>query len=890
MNRVYTNDETSNHADARSFSTKGIIAGTDMAINLNFENSGDNSAEGWLNYLRINARRKLRFNSDQLLFRDTTALFLSKTALFTIDNAASGLVLWDVTNMHKVQSIKYNISGQQITYKALTDTLRNYVLFDPAKALSPDFLKEEGNVAENQNLHALNSIKMVIISHKSLLAEAEEIAEIHRNTDNFSVVTVTPEQIYNEFSSGSPDPAAYRNFMKMLYDKAQTPDEQPKYLLLMGDGSYKNLSDKPASDENNSNLILTFQSANSLRPVSSYVSDDYFGLLDDNESIEMGLLDIGIGRFPVTSPKQAKAIVNKIKRYISASSYGNWRNNLCFLADDEDGNIHMAQADQLSGFINSNLPSYNLLKLYIDAFPQVTTSTGPRYPEVNKAIENTLNRGVLIMNYTGHGGIAGLAHEQILLQEEVKRWSNSIYPLFVTATCEFSRFDNYEITTAGEEVLLNENGGGIALLTTTRLVYSGPNFVLNQEFYKNFSGKDNNGDFYRLGDLLKKTKNSSGTDINKLCFTLLGDPALRLAYPQMGVQTTRINNQEIGVETDTLKAYNEVTVKGIITDQAGNHSPGFNGIIYPTLYDKEQTVKTLNNDNTSPFTYQQQESILYKGKASVRNGEFEFSMVVPREIAYNYGKGKLSYYASGENTDAAGYFDEFIIGGISAGANTDNEGPEINLYMNSLGFVNGGITNQFPTLLATLTDDNGINISGTSIGHNIIGILDNNTANSFVLNNYYESEIDNYRSGTITYKLPRLTPGKHTLSLKAWDIFNNSSTAEIAFEVADSSLLQIKNLYNYPNPFSETTTFSFEHNQPGKNLDAELQIFSITGNLINSERFIITGEGFTSGPIIWDGTKNKYKKPDRGIYIYRFIFRYNGTKIISESKKMIVSE
>jgi hypothetical protein len=604
----------------------------------------------------------------------------------------------------------------------------------------------------------------------------------------------------------------------------------------------------------------------------------------------MGLLDIGIGRFPVTSPKQAKAIVNKIKRYISASSYGNWRNNLCFLADDEDGNIHMAQADQLSGFINSNLPSYNLLKLYIDAFPQVTTSTGPRYPEVNKAIENTLNRGVLIMNYTGHGGIAGLAHEQILLQEEVKRWSNSIYPLFVTATCEFSRFDNYEITTAGEEVLLNENGGGIALLTTTRLVYSGPNFVLNQEFYKNFSGKDNNGDFYRLGDLLKKTKNSSGTDINKLCFTLLGDPALRLAYQQMGVQTTRINNQEIGVETDTLKAYNEVTVKGIITDQAGNHSPGFNGIIYPTLYDKEQTVKTLNNDNTSPFTYQQQESILYKGKASVRNGEFEFSMVVPREIAYNYGKGKLSYYASGENTDAAGYFDEFIIGGISAGANTDNEGPEINLYMNSLGFVNGGITNQFPTLLATLTDDNGINISGTSIGHNIIGILDNNTANSFVLNNYYESEIDNYRSGTITYKLPRLTPGKHTLSLKAWDIFNNSSTAEIAFEVADSSLLQIKNLYNYPNPFSETTTFSFEHNQPGKNLDAELQIFSITGNLINSERFIITGEGFTSGPIIWDGTKNKYKKPDRGIYIYRFIFRYNGTKIISESKKMIVSE
>lgn len=890
MSRVYTNDETSNHADSRAFLAKSTIAGKDMVVNLNFDNRGDNSAEGWLNYLRINARRKLRFNTDQLLFRDTTALFQSKTALFTIDNASASQLLWDVTNIHKVKSIKYTITGQQITYKALTDTLRNYVLFDPAKAFTPDFLKDEGNAVENQNLHALYDIKMVIISHKTLLAEADEIAEIHRNTDNFSVVTVTPEQIYNEFSSGNPDPAAYRNFMKMLYDKAQTQEQLPRYLLLMGDGSYKNLSDKPASQENNSNLILTYQSANSLRPVSSYVSDDYFGLLDDNESIEMGLLDIGIGRIPVSTPKQAKAIVNKIKRYISASSYGSWRNNLCFLADDEDGNIHMAQADQLSAFAGVNHPSYNLLKVYIDAFPQVTTSTGPRYPEVNKAIEDNLNRGVLILNYTGHGGIAGLAHEQILLKEEIKRWNNSVYPLFVTATCEFSRFDEYEITTAGEEVLLNENGGGIALLSTTRLVYSGPNFVLNQEFFRNFAGRENNGDYYRLGDLMKRTKNSSGTDINKLSFTLLGDPALRLAYPQMNVKTTHINGNDISLATDTLKAYKEVTVKGIITDLNGNHAPGFNGLIYPTLYDKEQTVKTLNNDNTNPFSYRQQESILYKGKATVRNGEFEFMMVIPREIAYNYGKGKLSYYASGENTDAAGHFDQFIIGGISAGAIIDQEGPEIRLYMNNKDFVPGGITNQFPTLLATLSDENGINLSGTSIGHNIIGILDNNTANSFVLNNYFESETDNHRKGSIEYKLPQLAPGKHTISLKAWDIFNNSSIAEIAFEVADSSFLQVKNLYNYPNPFSEITTFSFEHNQPGKNLDAELQIFSVTGNLISSERFIITSEGFTSGPVIWDGTKNKSKKPERGIYIYRFIFRYNGTKIMSESKKMIVSE
>ncbi len=889
MGRVYTNDETSNYADARTFTANGAIAGKDVVISLNFDNKGDNSAMGWLNYLRINAKRKLKYNNDQLLFRDTTALFQSKTALYTIENASSDLMLWDVSNLNSVKIINYNLSGQQISFKAQTDTLRNYVLFNPSKTLTPDFLKDEDNSVANQNLHSLSNIQMVIIAHPSFLTEAEELAEIHRTNDHLSVITVTPDQIYNEFSSGNPDPAAYRNFMKMLYDKAASPEEMPKYLLLFGDGSYKNFN-TPDSKEVNTNLILTYQSSNSLRPVSSYVSDDYFGLLDDNESIEMGLLDIGIGRFPVTTSQQAKAVLNKIKRYISANAAGNWRNDICFIADDEDGNVHMSQADQLSTYLNTNYPFFNSKKIYSDSYPQVTTSAGPRYPEVNKAIENTLKQGVLIMNYTGHGGEDGLAHEQILRQAEVKSWNNIIYPLFVTATCEFSRFDDYKRITAGEDVLLNENGGGIALLTTTRLVYSGPNFILNQEFYRNFAEKDNNGNPLRLGDILKRTKNASGTDINKLCFTLLGDPALQLAYPKMNIKTTHINSKDINGSLDTLKAYKEITIKGLVTDHIGNLSSGFNGVIYPSLFDKKQVVKTLNNDNGTPFIYEHQESLLYKGKATIKNGEYEFSFVVPREIAYNFGFGRLSYYATDANTDASGYFSNFIIGGISAETNTDNEGPAINLYLNDKTFVNGGLANQYPTLLADLSDDHGINISGSSIGHNIIGILDNNTASAITLNTYFESEIDNYKKGSIAYSLPKMNPGKHTLSLKAWDIFNNSSIAEISFEVTDSSGLQIKNVRNYPNPFSGTTTFSFEHNQPGKSLDTELQIYSITGNLINSERMIISSDGFTSGPILWDGRNTFFKKPERGIYIYRFLFRYNGDEIISESKKMIVSE
>jgi hypothetical protein len=472
----------------------------------------------------------------------------------------------------------------------------------------------------------------------------------------------------------------------------------------------------------------------------------------------------------------------------------------------------------------------------------------------------------------------------------VKNWGNKFYPLFVTATCEFSRYDNYEKTSAGEDVLLNENGGGIALLSTTRLVYSGPNFVLNQQFYNNFAQKDEEGNYLKLGDILKRTKNASGTDINKLNFTLLGDPALQLAYPQLKVVTTNINSQEVNALTDTLKAYKEVSVKGIITDGEGNKQTNFNGIVFPSLFDKAQTVKTLSNDNGSPFSFNQQESLLYKGKTSVKNGEFEFSFVVPRDIAYNYGNGKFSFYASTENTDASGYFDQFIIGGISQGNNTDNQGPEISLFLNDKNFKNGGITNQYPILLADLSDENGINIAGTSIGHNIVATLDNNTTNSMVLNNNFESSIDNYKTGTITYKLPRIDPGKHTLSLKAWDIFNNSSVAEIGFEVADSSNLVIKNIYNYPNPFSETTYFVFEHNQPGKKIEAKLQIFSITGQMVNSIDFNIENEGFSSGPIEYNGTNNVYKKLEKGIYIYRFLFRYNGKEVTSESKKMVIGD
>lgn len=895
MSPVNLLDETANYADLRYFSATGTASSSAVAVTVTFEKNGNNGAEGWIDYIRLNARRNLIYRDAPLFFRDTLYSKKNKLLEFQIQNANSSTLLWDITDLHSIYQVTSSLNGNGLSFKALTDTLHQYVLFDPSKGLkSPDFLESNERIVANQNLHGLANSNMVIVAPSEFLSQAEELAAIHRDHDGLSVQIVTPSQIFNEFSSGIPDPAAIRNFMKMFYDRAGSTADKPKYLLLLGDGSYNNMVPKDgtvSSGVKNSNYILTYQSENSIREISSYVSDDYYGILDDGEDMESGLLDLGIGRFPVTTADEAQGIVNKIKRYISNAAMGDWRNNICFIGDDEDGNIHMSQADQLATYVDTSYPGYNLNKIYLDAFQQISTSSGPRYPDVNTAITNAINKGVLIMNYTGHGGPEGLAQEQILKHDEIKAWGNTNYPLFVTATCEFSRYDDYTEVTAGEDVLLNPNGGAISLLTTTRLVYSGPNFVLNKQFYYYVFTRDAQNNPLRLGDILRKAKNASGSDINKLSFTLLGDPALRLAYPKLSVKTLFINGKDAETLIDTLKAYSKVEVKGAVVDEAGNVNTSFNGEVTPSVFDKVQLVKTLANDYGEPFSFKLQNSLLFRGKATVTKGEFTFSFMVPREIAYNFDNGKISYYASDENgNDAAGNFRNFLIGGISSAAGVDTTGPDISLYLNDSNFKTGGISSQFPLLLANLADNSGINIAGTGVGHNIVATIDNNADMSFVLNSYFESEVDNYKSGTVMFKLPELTPGWHQMTLKAWDIFNNSSTASIRFNVIDSSRFIISKVYNYPNPFSESTTFVFEHNQPNKKMNAELQIFSITGKLVYSGNIDVQSEGYTSGPIFWDAKNTLGQKIEKGIYLFRFKVRYNNQTIYSESKKLILLE
>jgi hypothetical protein len=882
-----TIDDLSDYAAVKKFQSAFTSSSEKITVRLSFDNNGVSSAKGWLNYIRIAARENLQLNSSQLLFRDSKSVGTGNIAGFTISNGTSATLVWDVTDITNVQQIPLSNQNGTLSFNASADNLCEYVAFDPKNGLSPTFIKEDNGKVPNQNLHGFPSADFIIISHPDFLKQANELAEIHRQHDNLSIIVVTPQQIYNEFSSGMTDPAAIRNFIKMFYDRADDPAKAPKYVLLFGDGSYDN-KNSVIGGIKNTNFIPTYESENSISPTYSYVSDDYYGLLDDGERISDGLLDVGIGRFPVQDTIHAEHLIDKIKSYMSAKNYGDWRNSICFIADDEDNNIHMEQADQLATYMETNHSSFNIEKIYLDAYQQVSTSSGDRYPDVNTAITNQVNKGTLIINYTGHGGESGLAHELILRQkEDIDQWANNTYPLFITATCDLSRFDDYQKTTAGEDILLNLQGGGIALLTTTRLVYSGPNFVLNQQFYLNGFTKTSENPAFRLGDIFRITKNNSGTDINKLNFTLLGDPALSLAIPKYQVVTDSINHNS-SIKGDTLQAYSQVVLKGRIVDESGQKLTNFNGILYPTVFDKTKKITTLANDGGQPFDFNLQNNVLFKGKTSVKNGEFTSNLIMPRDMDYTFGIGKISYYASDSISDAAGMNNSVVIGGLLTGVSPNSKGPDIRLFLNDTTFKDGGISNEFPVLLALVSDENGINPGGNGLGHDIIAVLDNDPNQTFILNSYFETNIDDFRKGIVEFRFPKLSSGEHSVSFKLWDNFNNSSQAVLHFTVLGGNSVSLQRVYTYPNPANDYTNFFFEHNQTNSEFDVAIEIYNLSGSLITRLNQKISPSGYTSGPMYWNLTNQNNNKILPGIYLYRIIVRSLNEISVSSSNKLVV--
>ncbi len=874
-----------------SYDTISVTA-TAPQINVSISyNKPSNISKGWLNYIQLNAKRQLVFTGSQMGFRNTAIVGNGNIARYTLSNASSDLKVWDVTNPLEVRNVISTLNGNQMSFTLAADSLREFRTHNGSSYYTPRLI---GKIP-NQNLHGLGQFDMIIVTHPLFINEAKRLALAHNNAQDLSVVVATTDQIYNEFSSGVRDVTAIRDFVKMFYDRAQTPHEMPRYLLLFGDGSYDNKN----RTENNSNFIPTYQTLNSLDPSLSYVTDDYFGILGPGTGQHaQGALDVGVGRFPVRTVEQAKNAVDKSVIYLSRknllfdgqgcssfsgniSNYGDWRNVICFVADDGDNNLHISQAENLALMVDTANRRYNIDKIYLDAYYLETSAGGQRYPEVNAAINNRVQKGALIINYTGHGGELGWAQERVLEVPDINAWSNKYnMPIFMTATCEFSRFDDPHRVSAGEYVFLNPNGGGVALFSTSRLAFASSNFVLNRSFYKFFFQKQNN-EYPALGDLIRLSKNDIGNISSTRNFVLLGDPALRPAHPKYQVVTTHF--------PDTMKALSKVVVEGYVADLNGQILDDFNGIIYPTVFDKPSSVTTLGNKSDSqPFTFKLQNNILFRGKASVTNGHFSFEFIVPLDIAYHYDNGKISYYAEDGVRDASGYFEGFVIGGFNEDYEPDNQGPSIELYMNDENFVFGGITNENPILLALLQDESGINTTGNGIGHDITAVLNDNFNRVIVLNDYYQSDKDSYQSGRVVYPFYNLEEGRHNIHFKVWDVHNNSSEAYIEFYVAGSESLAVKHLMNYPNPFTERTYFVFEHNQSCNILNIKIEIVSLSGAIVKTIERTISSDGFKTDPIEWDGL-NDYGHPlSKGVYVYRLMVETDDGRLAEKTEKLII--
>ena len=705
---------------------------------------------------------------------------------------------------------------------------------------------------------------------------------------------VAVDKIFNEFSSGIADPVAIRDFVKMYFDKnASTPANRPKYLLLFGGASF----DYKNRIANNTNLIPAYQSKIYLDPLSTFTSDDFFGFLDDNEDVNSGLitnlLDIGIGRVPAKNAEEAKNYADKVIAYYADESFGPWRNNISFIADDEDNNLHLQDAELITGTVSAN-QVFNIQKIYLDAFQQESGSAGSRYPSVNETINNRIENGTLVFNFIGHGGAARLAEEVVLDQPMINSWNNSNrLPLFVTATCDFAPYDNPFINSIGENILLRPKAGGIAMMTTTRLVFSFSNRIMNNNYMLFAMQPGANGKYRSLGEAVMAAKNytyqTSGDVTNNRKFTLLGDPALTLAFPQFKIRTTRVNFIDPLIQADTLSAGEKVVVEGEITDNNGAIIASLNGTVYPVVFDKPQVITTKANDPGSQQTsFQQQSNILFKGKASVANGKFSFSFKVPKDINYQYGQGKISFYADDGTIDGSDFFNGFVVGGSGGVVDNDKEGPEIKGWLNDEKFVNGSIVNQNAILILKLADSSGINTSGSGIGHDITVMLDNNSNQIFNLNDYYEADLDRYGQGYARFQLPQLEPGIHSLKIKAWDVLNNSSEFILDFSVVNDDELVIDHVLNYPNPFTTKTQFWFEHNKPGQDLLVQVHIFSLSGKMVKRIEKTINTSGNRSTEVDWDGRDDFGDKIGRGVYLYRLKVFCNGSKPRTVIEKLVI--
>ncbi|MEP2668380.1 MAG: type IX secretion system sortase PorU [Cyclobacteriaceae bacterium] len=833
---------------------------------------------GYLDFLLASFIRNLALYGNQTQFLSSASL-TNPTSTFEIASFPSNGLIWDITDPCEGKNQLFQVSDNKASFSTETNQLKTFIAFKGSDFLIPNYEKQ----VPNQDLINTAAIQLLIVAHSDFKSEAERLANHRQNVNGISVQVVTPEEIYNDYSGGKQDPTAIRDFAKTLYDRGL------ENILLFGRSSY----DFKNRVNNNTNFVPTYESRNSLSPLETYSSDDYFTFMEISEGewlespVQAHTLDIGVGRLPVKTVEEATIVVDKLIAYdTNTKSFGNWRKDILFVADDGDFNLHQSDADKLARDIEANQYQFDTKKLYLDAFKQISKPSGQVSPDAREALLKSLKKGSLIVNFTGHGSERVWLQEQILDEELIEEWDNkNVFPLLVTATCEFGRHDDPSQISSSELVLTKKDGGAIGLVTAARPVNASTNAFLNKAFYEALFTKVG-GEYRDLGTVFRETKNNSVTGVSNRNFSLLGDPSMQLAIPNDEIVATRIST---ATGSDTLKALSRIMIEGEIQSQ-GIRNENFKGIVSIILKDKEFDFNTLGDENPV-FTYQERSNTLFRGEASVSNGFFQLEFILPKNIAYQVGYGKLSMYAKNNSntSDAIGGSINFKIGESELDDGSDKTAPEIKLYMGDTTFINGGITSPSTQLVARLSDKSGINIANYGIGNSLIAILDDDQV--YEVGDYYTADLDDFTKGTITFPIENLDPGKHTIELKAWDTYNNPSSAKVDFVVTAGTQIAIQKLYNYPNPFSSNTTIQFEHNRAGDDLEVFATIVDLSGQTMHIMNFEAPESQYLVTLPEWDGTNIAGTKLGNGVYLLRLVVRslLDGSKNEQISKLIILN-
>ncbi len=842
---------------------------------------------------------------------DATVAVNGKTVGSIVVNAttvAKGVSFFRASTYSSVATYTWNFTASDLTVGDNTITITqtsnsstsmrlDYITLTTSEPRSYDTTSDQipqptvvGQIA-NQDHHADSFVDMVILipTSRTLMAQAERLKQLHETRDTMSVRIIAADELYNEFSSGTPDGTAYRRYLKMLYDRATTDAEMPRYLLLLGDCAWDNrMLTADWKSTSPDDFLLCYESENSFSQVYCYVCDDFFCLLDDGERIDtyLGKPDVAVGRITARTDAEAKIVVDKIIDYAENTQAGAWQNKICIMGDDGDSNQHMMAADALATQVQTNHPAYNIKKIYWDAYTRETSATGIGYPTVTRLIKQQMRDGALIMNYNGHGSSYCISHEQVLVLSDFGEKTSTRLPLWVAASCDIMPFDRQN-ENIGEKAMFNKNGGSIAFFSTPRTVFMDKNKVINMAFMKHVLATDKNGKRITIGEAVRLAKNDivdAKTDrtVNKLNYALLGDPALALATPTLKATIDKINGESVS-NKQQLKAGSTVTVEGHIENESN-----FSGVGTILVRDIEEIIVCKMNNSTSAFTYLDRPSTIYSGSDSVSNGKFKFTFAIPYDISYSDESGQMLVYAVSNDKlrVAHGAEQNFSMNSTSEGDNT-GLGPSVYCYLNSRSFVNGGTVNSTPYFYAEISDNDGINASGSGIGHNIELIIDGDMSKTYVLNSYFQYNFGDYHSGTLGYTIPELEEGPHKLLLRTWDVLNNSSTTELSFVVDPKLSPDLINVVCVRNATNTNTRFLITHDRIGSQMDVVLEIFDTSGRILmrRSETGMPTDQTYA---VDWDLTVNGKRLPS-GVYLFRVLISSNGSSEASAAQKLIIT-